>query len=385
MNDFIYLDHHATTPCDPRVVEAMLPFFTAHFGNPSSPHQAGRVADDAVQSAREEVAALLGAQRGEIVFTSGATESNNLALLGLARAFGDKRRRIVTTAVEHKAVLEPCRWLQKQGFDLVILPVDRTGTVDLEAASQAITENTLFVSIQAANHEVGTIQPVRELAQLAHEHGAFVHCDAAQAAGKIPLDVAEWDVDLLSLSAHKMYGPKGVGALYVRGGKRSGLSPLVFGGDQENALRPGTLNVPGIVGLGEACRLCREEMAEEGARLSELRDEFEAALLEQVPELRRNGHLTRRLPHSSNLFFPGIDAEMLLANLPNLMISTGSACTSGAIEPSQVLTAIGLSRDEAHSTIRVGLGRFNTQAQVESVAHHIVRVVGHLTKIGTMH
>lgn len=375
MSNFIYLDHHATTPCDPRVVEAMLPFFTTNFGNPSSPHEAGRVAADAVQNAREEVAALLGARSSEVVFTSGATESNNLALLGLARAFGDKRRRIVTTPIEHKAVLEPCRWLQKQGFELVVLPVDRAGTVDLNAAARAITDDTLFVSIQAANHEIGTIQPVREVAQLAHERGAFVHCDAAQAVGKIPLDVRDWDVDLLSLSAHKMYGPKGVGALYVRGGKHSGLSPLVFGGGQESALRPGTLNVPGIVALGQACLLCREEMSGEAARLSELRDEFEAALMGAVPTLRRNGNLDNRLPNNSSLTFPSVEAEALLANLPDLALSTGSACTSGALEPSQVLEAIGLSRDEAYSTIRVGLGRFSDASDIRLAVSAVTQAI----------
>lgn len=378
MKDPIYLDHHSTTPCDPRVVEAMLPFFTSHFGNPSSPHASGRVASDAVEGAREEVAKLIGARPGEIVFTSGATESNNLALLGLARAFGTRRWRIVTTAVEHKAVLEPCRWLQKEGLDLVVLPVNREGTVDLQAAADAINEQTLFVSIQAASHEIGTIQLVRDIAQLAHEKGAFVHCDAAQAVGKIPLDVREWDVDLLSLSGHKLYGPKGVGALYVRGGKRAALSPLLFGGGQENSLRPGTLNVPGIVGLGEACRLCRAEMSEETARLAKLRDDFEAALLGSMPGLQRNGNLQHRLPHNSSLTFPGLEVEALLASLPNIALSTGSACSSGALGPSQVLTATGLSREDAYATVRVGFGRFTTmemmQQALESMKSAVKRI-----------
>jgi cysteine desulfurase len=359
----IYLDHHATTPCDPRVVEAMLPFFTQHFGNASSTHEAGREAADAVEAARSQVAQLLGARPNEIVFTSGATDSNNLAILGLARAFGDKRRRIVTTPIEHKAVLGPCRALEREGFDLVVLPIDRTGVVDLDAAARAINQSTLIVSIQAANHEIGTIQPVREIAARAHAQGAFVHCDAAQAVGKIPIDVNDWDVDLLSLSAHKMYGPKGIGALYVHGGRRLGLSPLVFGGGQENDLRPGTLNVPAIVGLSEACRLCCEVM------------DAEAQLLAAIPDLRRNGNLQNRLPHNSSLTFPGIEADALLANISGLALSTGSACTSGAIEPSQVLSSVGLSRDDAYSTVRAGLGRGTTREEVEVATKKIVEAV----------
>ena len=382
MSGLIYLDHHATTPCDPRVVEAMLPFFTQHFGNASSTHEAGREAADAVEAARSQVAQLLGARSKEIVFTSGATESNNLAILGLARAFGSKRRRIVTTPVEHKAVLGPCRELEKEDFDLVVLPVDRTGIVDL-AAAEAINQSTLLVSIQAANHEIGTIQPVREIAALAHAQGAFVHCDAAQAVGKTPLDVNEWGVDLLSLSAHKMYGPKGIGALYVRGGRRLGLAPLAFGGGQENELRPGTLNVPAIVGLGEACRLCCEGMEAEAARLSQLRDNFEAQLLAAIPNLKRNGDLQNRLPHNSSLTFPGIEADALLANLTSLALSTGSACTSGAIEPSQVLSAISLPRNEAYSTVRVGLGRGTTGEEVEVAAKKIATAFERLRDLNT--
>lgn len=369
----IYLDSHATTPCDPRVIEVMLPFFAQHFGNPSSPHGAGQIAFEAVEAAREQVAALTGARPGEIFFTSGATESNNLALFGLARAWGEKhKKRIITTAIEHSAVLEPCRALQDEGFELVILPVDRKGVVDLEAAAQAINGDTLLVSIQAANHEIGTVQPVREMALLAHQHGALLHCDAVQAVGKIPLNVHEWDVDLLSLSGHKMYGPKGIGALYVRGGKRLGLKSLCLGGGQERELRPGTLNVPGIVGLGEACRWCRAEMAEEAARVSQLRDQFETLLLERIPNLQRNGSLCNRLPHNSSLTFSGLEAEALLANVPNLALSTGSACTSGALAPSQVLTAIGLSRDEAYATVRIGLSRFSTRHEVERSVHELM-------------
>ncbi len=371
----IYLDHHATTPCDPRVVQSMLPFFCEHFGNASSAHELGHVAGDAVAQAREEVAALIGARSRDIVFTSGATESNNLAILGLARSAStcsSTRRRIVTTQVEHKAVLEPCHELERQGLNIVRLPVEDTGRVSLEAARGAINEETLLVSIQAASHEIGTIQPVREMAALAHEHGALVHCDAAQAAGKIPLDVDALGLDLLSLSAHKMYGPKGVGALYVRGGRRMGLSPLFFGGGQEHEMRSGTLNVPGIVGLGQACRLCREEMGFEAERLRHLRDGLEARLLAAINGLERNGDAQNRLPHNSSLTFPDIEADALLANLPTLVLSTGSACASGAIEPSQVLEAIGLSRTEAYATVRLGLGRGTTSDQVGQAVQEIV-------------
>lgn len=377
MNDLIYLDHHATTPCDPRVVEAMLPFFGAHFGNASSAHAPGRAASEAVENARVEVALLIGARAAEIFFTSGATESDNLAIMGVARAWGDKRRRIVTSAVEHKAVLETCRALEREGFELVVLPVDRVGRVEMEAARAAIDERTLLVAIQAANHEIGTIQPMSEIAAWAHQMGAPVFCDAAQAVGKIALNVNAWNLDLLALSAHKIYGPKGVGALWVRGGKRAGLAPLFHGGGQERGLRSGTLNVPGIVGLGEACRLCREEMDAEAKRLAAHRDRFEATLL-SLPNVTRNGDLNNRLPHGSSLTFAGVEAQALLSNLPDLALSTGSACASGAWEPSPVLSALGMEREAAYSTIRVGLGRFTTALEGELAAHAIAETVARL-------
>ncbi len=371
MPDTIYLDHHATTPCDPRVVAAMAPFWTDNFANPASPHAAGRRAADSVEKARLDVAGVVGARASEIVFTGGATESNNLAILGAARAWGTKRRRIVTCATEHRAVLEPCRWLGGHGFEVVVLPVDRVGRVDLNAAERSINDETLLVSVGLANGEIGTIQPMREISELARARGALLHCDGAQAVGKIAVDVNELGVDLLSLSAHKIYGPKGVGALYVRGGKRLRLEPLSLGGSQELALRAGTLNVAGIVGLGAACELCRAEMHDESARLAALRDAFETAIIELVPEVRRNGDLNNRLPHNSSLTFPDVEAEMLLANCPDLMLSSSSACTSGALEPSPVLTAIGLGRDQAFSTVRVGLGRFNTPQEIALAASQI--------------
>jgi len=378
----VYLDNHATTPCDPQVVEAMLPFFYETYGNPSSTHAPGRQAAEAVEEARKKVASVLDASAGELVFTGGATESNNLAITGVAQAHSGGRQRVVTTAVEHKAVLGPCKAIEHRGFEVVVLPVDSTGTVDLEAAEEAIDDNTLLVSMQAANNEVGTIQPVQEVAALARNHGAFVHCDAAQAAGKILVDVDEWDVDLLSISAHKLYGPKGVGALYVRGGPYAlPISPSSLGGGQEKNLRAGTLNVPGIVGFGEACSLCEQRLPEESVRIGGLRDRLEDAVLEAALAIKRNGNLDNRLPGNSSLTFPGIDAEALIVNTPELAISTSSACTSGAPEPSHVLLAIGLGRDEADSTIRVGVGRFNTEEDINKAAYSIVGAFERLARM----
>ncbi len=381
MSEVIYLDHHATTPCDPAVIEAMLPHFGEAYGNPSSSiHAAGREAAEAVDSARVQVAELLGAHEGEIVFTSGATEANNLAILGLAWGTGGERRRIVTSAIEHKAVLGPCRQLEKQGFEVIVLPVDGFGHVDLDAAEEAITEDTLLVSVQAANNEIGTIQPVAEVSRLAHDRGALFHCDAAQAVGKLPVDVDEWDVDLLSISAHKLYGPKGVGALYVRGGPYAlPFSSLIVGGGQERGLRAGTLNVPGIVGFGAACGLCQSLMSEEALCIADLRDRLERAILNANPSIWRNGAPNNRLAGNSNLTFPGIDAESLVLNTPDFAISTGSACTSGAPEPSHVLLAIGLDRKEARSTIRIGVGRFNTVRDIDRAADAILAAFDRLS------
>jgi cysteine desulfurase len=371
----VYLDHNATTPCDPRVVEAMLPYFQRVFGNPANGlHRQGRQAARAVDQTREQVGALLNAQPHEIVFTAGATESNNLAILGLARRVGDERRnRIITNSVEHKAVLVPCEKLAEQGFDVIYLPVDRNGRVDIGAADAVIDDRTLLVSIQAANNEVGTLQPVEAVAEMAHAAGAFVHCDAAQAVGKIPVDVEKWGVDLLSLSAHKFYGPKGIGALYLRGGAgKIALEPLVYGGGQEHGLRSGTTNVPAIIGLGEASRLCAEHLSEEMARIRGLRDALENTLTEKIPNLYINSAGADRLPNTSSLSFPGVDADALLLNLPDVMMGTGSACTSGAIEPSHVLQAMGLTRADAFSTVRASLGRFTNADEVRLAADAII-------------
>ena len=385
MADLIYLDNHATTPCDPLVVEVMLPYFSEVFANPSSTlYEAGRDAAASVADAREKVAHLIGAQAGEIVFTSSATESNNMAIVGLVNGAGNGRRRIVTTAVEHKAVLASVERLKSQGFEVTVLPVANDGTVDVHAAEESIDEDTLLVSVQAANNEVGTIQPVAEVGRIARERGALLHCDAAQAAGRIPVDVEAWNVDLLSISAHKLYGPKGVGALYVRGGPYAlPISPLSVGGGQERGLRAGTHNVPGIVGLGEACRLCEQHLPKEAMRLAALRDQLEEAVLAAVPDARRNGALDNRLPGNSSLTFPGIDADALVVNTSELAISTGSACTSGAPEPSHVLLAIGLDRYAASSTIRIGLGRFNTEEEIRRAAGDIIGAVERLALMRT--
>lgn len=376
----IYLDNHATTPCDQRVVKAMLPFFDEVYGNPSSTtHSAGRTASSAIENARENIASVIGARSREIVFTGGATEANNLAILGLALESSSNRKRIVTTPIEHKSVLAPFKLLDKMGYESVQLPVHDNGLINHEGARKLITENTLLVSVQGANNEIGTIQPVAEIAAIAHDQGALVHCDAAQAVGKLPVDVDVWDVDLLSLSGHKFYGPKGIGVLYIRGGPYAlPLKPLMLGGGQESELRPGTSNVPGIVGIGEAARLCIRDLAVESERIGRLRDRFEQLILDSIDKVRVNGAKERRLDGTSSLTFPQIDAEALIINTPELAISTGSACTSGAPEPSHVLIGIGLSRQDAYSTIRIGLGRFTTDVEIDQAAELIVGAVRRL-------
>lgn len=346
-----------------------MPYFTHTFANPSSPHEAGCEAASAVEEARTQVAALLGGQKSEVVFTSGATESNNLAILGAARRHvktGGTRRRLVTTSVEHKAVLGPMQHLAQNGWEVITLPVDRFGVVDLNVAERAIDTETLLVSVQAANHEIGTIQPMGEIAELSHQRGALLHCDAAQACGKILVDVNRWNVDLLSLSGHKLYGPKGVGCLWLRGGpRRLPLEPLSFGGDQEGGLRPGTLPVQSIVGLGKACDLSRMSLPGELHRIEGLRDRLEESILLSLPNITRNGALKSRIPGSCSLTFEGIEAEALLANLPEVVVSTGSACESGTIKPSRVLRSIGLPGEAAFCTLRFCVGRFSTVEEVD--------------------
>ena len=367
----IYLDNQATTPCDPRVVAAMLPWFTERFGNPhSADHALGREAEEAVDAARAQVAALIGAEAREIVFTSGATEANNLAIKGAARhalRVGDERRRVVTVATEHKCVLEAVRDLAAEGFEPVVLPVRPDGLLDPEVLARALAEApTLLVSVMAVNNETGVVQDLAALGRVAREAGALFHTDAAQGAGKVALDVAEQGIDLLSISGHKLYGPKGAGALYVRRRPRVRLMPLFSGGGQERGLRSGTLPTPLLVGLGEACRIAREEMAEEAVRLAALRDRLLEGV--RVPGVRLNGSATRRIPGNLNLTFPGASAARLMRAVPELCVSTGSACSSAEVEPSYVLRAMGLSDDEAARTLRLGLGRFTSAADVDFAA-----------------
>jgi cysteine desulfurase len=370
INKSIYLDNNATTPCDPRVVQKMLPYFTEIYGNPANGyHRQGRLAAKAVDAAREQVATLIGAQPYEIVFTGGATESNNLAIFGFARVHkNNPRKRIVTTKIEHKAVLNPCNRLAEEGFDVALLPVNHQGEVCIETVTAEINESTLLVSIQLANNEIGTIQPIQKITEIAHHYGAIVHCDAAQAVGKIPVNVEELGVDLLSMSAHKLYGPKGIGALFVRGGiKTIPLEPILYGGGQEKGIRSGTTNVPAIVGFGEAARISEDVVQSEMEKISKLRDSFEEDLLRKIPWLVINARNASRLPNTSNLTFHGVDADAFLLNMPDIMMSMGSACNSGAVEPSHVLQAIGLTRADASSTIRVSMGRFTTNEDILTV------------------
>lgn len=365
----IYLDNQATTPCDPRVVQAMLPYFTTDFANAHSvEHSLGRRAEAAVDQAREQIAALIGAQAQEIVLTSGATEANNLAIKGLARhqaRQGDERRRIITVATEHKCVLESVKDLAAEGFDPVILPVGRDGLVDLAVLDDALKVPTLLVSVMAVNNETGVIQDIPAIAAQVHTAGARLHCDAAQAAGKIPVDVRGWDVDLLSLSAHKMYGPKGVGALFVRRRPRVRLMPLFSGGGQERGLRSGTLPTPLVVGFGQACQIALHEGAQEVTRVAHLRDRLLHGVREHIPDLVVNGSWSRRIAGNLNITFPQGTALAWMAACPDLCVSTGSACGSAEIVPSYVLKAMGLSDAQAHRSLRLGLGRFTSAADVE--------------------
>jgi cysteine desulfurase len=375
----IYLDNHATTPVDPRVLAAMRPWWEENFANPGSvEHAMGREAEAAVEAARAEVAALIGADAKEIVLTSGATEANNLAIKGAARfaaAQGDGRRRIVTLATEHKCVLEAVRDLAAEGFEPVILPVEPSGLLDpgrLRAALEGAP--TLLVSVMAVNNETGVVQDLAALGALAKEHGALFHTDAAQAAGRVPLDVEEIRADLLSLSGHKMYGPKGIGALYVRRRPRVRLAPLFSGGGQERGLRSGTLPAPLVVGLGEAARLAAIEGLLDAGRIRDQRDRFLAALRAGVPGVRMNADPERRVPGNLNLTFPGgVDAQALMAAAPEVCVSTGSACSSAAVEPSYVLRAIGLPEAEARATLRIGIGRFTSPSDVDRAAAALAR------------
>jgi cysteine desulfurase len=379
----IYLDFHATTPVDPRVLEAMLPYFTEHFGNPASrQHAYGWEARKAVDAARGQVAALIGASPAEIVFTSGATESNNLAIKGAAHALRDRGDHVITAATEHKSVLDSCRRLADEGCRVTWLGVDSCGLIDLEELRAAITDRTILISIMAANNEIGALQPLAAIGAVAQERGVMFHTDAAQAAGKIPLDVAAMGVDLLSLTGHKYYGPKGAGALFVRRRKpKLQLSCQIDGGGHENGLRSGTLNVPGIVGLGHAAAICSEVMADEAVRLSRMRDRLLEGLSQGLDGVRVNGPLgDRRLPHNLHVSFDDVEGEALVMAIGDIAVSAGSACSSGSQAPSHVLQAIGAVGDRAGASIRFGLGRTTTDADIDTAIERVTSVVAALRK-----
>ena len=383
----IYMDNHATTRTDPRVLEAMLPYFGEIYGNAASRnHEFGWIAEQAVDAGREQVAKLIGATAKEIVITSGATECNNLAIKGVAEMYREKGNHIITEVTEHKCVLDTCKRLEKHGFRVTYLPVKTDGLIDLNQLSDAMTDDTILVSIMAANNEIGILQPIREIGKLCHEKGVLFHSDAAQAAGKVPFNVIEDNVDLASISAHKIYGPKGVGALYVRRrNPRVQLVAQMDGGGHERGMRSGTLNVPGIVGLGKACEIAQQDMAEESKRLLAMRESLREQITSQLDEVYINGSMEHRLPGSLNISFAYVEGESLLMGISDIAVSSGSACTSATLEPSYVLKALGAGDELAHSSIRFGLGRFNTQAEVNYVATKIVDVVRRLRELSPLY
>jgi len=371
----VYLDNNATTQCAPEVIEAMLPFFAGNYGNAASPHLFGQEAARAVALARDRIGASIGCEPSEICFTSCATEANNLAIIGVAQSHS-KRNKIVASTIEHKSVLGPCEALADEGFVFEELPIRKDGLVDLGAARDLIDERTLLVSVQGANNEIGTIQPVRELADIAHERGAAFHCDAAQLLGKHPISLDEIGADFASFSSHKAYGPKGIGFLALKNHMRNvSVSPVLFGGGQENGLRPGTLNVPGIVGAGEACRLCDVLLKDDMQRIAALRMSLEQGIIDSIPESRLLVRVSPRLVGTVSVLFPGIPADVLIARTPAVCMSMGSACTSGTVTPSHVLLALGLSRDEARDVVRFSIGRYNTVEEIQSAVCSISRSV----------
>ena len=383
----IYMDNHATTPADPRVVEAMLPYFTQHFGNAASRnHQFGWEAEAAVETAREQIAKLIGATAKEIIFTSGATESDNLAIKGVAEMYREKGNHIITAVTEHKAVLDTCKRLEKYGYKVTYLPVKADGLVDLNQLKDALTDKTILVSIMAANNEIGVLQPVEEIGKLCRERGVLFHSDAVQALGKVPLDVNKMNLDLVSLTAHKLYGPKGCGALYVRRrNPRVQISAIIDGGGHERGMRSGTLNVPGIVGFGKACELSRLEMSQESVRIAALRDRLKDKLTSALDQVFINGSMEHRLPGNLNISFLYVEGESLLMGINDVAVSSGSACTSATLEPSYVLKSLGLGDDVAHSSIRFGIGRFNTEAEVDYVANRLIEVVSKLRELSPLY
>jgi cysteine desulfurase len=387
----IYMDNHATTPLDPRVLDAMMPYLTGIFGNAASRnHSFGWEAEQGVEKAREQVAKLIGATAKEIIFTSGATESTNLAIKGVAEMYRERGNHIITQVTEHKATLDTCKRLEKSGYRVTYLPVSADGLIDIDDLKRAfVTEGpdkTILVSIMYANNEIGVIQPIQEIGKLCHEKGIIFHSDAVQAVGKIPVNVQTDNIDLLSLSGHKIYGPKGVGALYVRRrNPRVQLAEQINGGGHERGMRSGTLNVPGIVGLGAACEICQNEMAAEGAREQELRDYLKAKLENALDYVHVNGNMEHHLPGNLNMSFVYVEGESLLMGINDIAVSSGSACTSATLEPSYVLKALGLGDDVAHSSIRFGLGRFNTKAEVDYVSDKIIDVVQKLRELSPLY
>jgi len=383
----IYMDYHATTPVDPRVVEAMVPYFTGSFGNASSRnHSFGWEAEKGVDKARQQIAQLIGAQPKEIIFTSGATESDNLAIKGVAEMYREKGNHIITCVTEHKAILDTCKRLEKLGCQVTYLPVQKDGLIDLDLLRAAITDKTILITIMTANNEIGVLQPIEEIGKIARERGVLFHTDAVQAVGKVPFDVEKMNVDIASLSAHKMYGPKGVGVLYVRRrNPRVQLASIIDGGGHERGMRSGTLNVPGIVGFGKACEVAQQELSQESKRLQALRDGMWASFQKRLDEVFLNGSLEHRLPHSLNISFAYVEGESLLMGINEVAVSSGSACTSASLEPSYVLKALGVGEDLAHTSIRFGLGRFTTADEVDYVVDHVVETVERLRELSPLY
>ena len=383
----VYMDNHETTTVDPRVLEAMLPYFSEKFGNAASRNHAfGWAGEEAVETARGQVAALINATPKEIIFTSGATESDNLMIKGVAEMYREKGNHIITQAIEHKAVLDTCKRMEKEGFSVTYLPVQKDGRVDLEDVKKAITPQTILITVMYANNEIGVINPIAEIGKIAHERGIFFAVDGVQAVGKVPVDVQKDNIDLLAISAHKFYGPKGVGALYVRRrNPRVQLSAIIDGGGHERGMRSGTLNVPGIVGLGKACEICQQEMPQESKRMRAMRDRLKTGLMSKLDELFINGSMEHRLPNNLNISFAYVEGESLLMGINDVAVSSGSACTSATLEPSYVLKALGVGEDLAHTSIRFGLGRFNTDEEVDYVTNRLVEVVTKLRELSPLY
>ena len=381
----VYMDYQATTPCDPRVLEKMIPWFTQRFGNPHSRNHAyGWAAEEAVELAREQVAAIIGADAKEIIFTSGATESNNLAIRGAALFNKDKKNHIITVTTEHKCVLDTCRHLEQEGFSVTYLPVQTNGLIDLAKLEAAMTDQTVMVSVMGVNNEIGVIQPLAAIGALCRGRGILFHTDCAQAVGKIPLDVNAMNIDLMSISGHKIYGPKGIGALYVRRRPRVRLVPMITGGGQERGFRSGTLPTPLCVGMGEACAIAQREMVQEGQRLLGLRDRMLTGLRAKLPQIFVNGDLEQRIPGNLNISFAFVEGEGLMMGVKGLAVSSGSACTSASLEPSYVLRALGVDVEMAHTSLRFGLGRFTTEADIDYAIDHVVEAVTHLREMSPL-